>query len=57
MTVLYCKTCNRIYYKRFRKFICNKCGSECRLLPISFVDFTNMNEEERKEYIINLYRK
>lgn len=57
MTVLYCKTCNRIYYKRFRKFICDKCGNECRLLPISFVDFTNMNEEERKEYIINLYRK
>ena len=57
MTVLYCKTCNKIYYKRFRKFICDKCENECQLLPISFVDFTNMNEEERKEYIINLYRK
>ena len=51
MKVHYCAKCDRISYSTVRIFICKKCDSECKRFKIEFVDFIELDMDERKAYI------
>ena len=56
MYVCYCKYCQRYFYisgYRYRRK-CKICSCELIKLPISFLQFVEMNEREREEYIRSL---
>lgn len=53
MEVYYCESCNRYYfvasYRYKRK--CKVCESNLIKLPITFIDFVKLTENERVKYI------
>ena len=56
MHIYYCKHCQKYFYisgYRYRR-LCKICSYELIELPISFLDFVELNESERKEYIGSL---
>lgn len=53
MGVYYCEVCKRYFYvaSYWYKNTCKICSSELIKLPIEFVDFVDLTEKERAEYI------
>lgn len=53
MNVYYCPVCCRYFYivSYANRNACKVCGQELFLLPISFVDFTKLDEGSREQFI------
>ena len=50
MKITYCINCKQYYYTARRKH-CVKCSKSLIILPIDFVEFTNMDYNEREGFI------
>ena len=56
MNVYYCKNCKEYFYisgYRYRRK-CKICSCDLIKLPISFLEFVELDEREREEYIRSL---
>lgn len=53
MGVYYCESCKRYFYvaSYWYKNKCKACSGDLFRLPIEFVDFVNLTESERTQYI------
>ncbi len=51
MYMHYCGHCSRIHMLNGHKTICPGCGRPLTELAISFLDFTNMNADERAAFL------
>lgn len=51
LKVFYCIQCNKITYMCYNNVNCKICNSKMKRLPIEFVDFVNLNEIERDEFL------
>ena len=54
MKITYCINCKQCYYTARRKH-CAKCSQSLITLPIDFVEFTNMDYNEREAFINKCY--
>ena len=54
MKVSYCVECKQYYYTA-RRNKCIICSQTLIILPIDFIDFTNMNYNEREKFINKCY--
>lgn len=50
----YCKKCDHVHMLNGHKKKCPKCSLPLKELPISFIQFTNLSEDERFFYITRL---
>lgn len=50
----YCKKCDHVHMLNGHKKKCPKCGLTLKELPIYFIQFTNLSEDERFFYITRL---
>jgi len=50
MYIHYCRNCDRIHMLNGHKGSCPACGHSLKELPVSFLEFTNMNTQERDLY-------
>lgn len=51
LKVHYCRFCHRLIYTPYTHSKCRTCEKEYETLPITFKEFSKMNEEERNLYI------
>ena len=54
MKVSYCVECKQYYYTA-RRNKCIMCSQTLIILPIDFIEFTNMNYNEREKFINKCY--
>ena len=58
LKVYYCPCCERFFYLQYDvNTYCRACDTKLYKLRLSFAQFSNLDEEERKEYFWSEYRK